>query len=105
MVVASYGTQSNTYGVSVPERNLQEIFGKIEGWKDEGWKDEGYNVIFCSDTNVQAGSVHIPNNDPILTPVGKIFNDLMEGSGLTICNNMCDDPTTFTDLRSGRRRA
>ena len=51
LLVMCSGTQSNTFGVGVPEANTKEVFGVINNWINDGAQ-----VVFIGDLNIAAGN-------------------------------------------------
>ena len=52
--------------------NLREIEGMIMQWREEE-----FDVIWGGDQNVAAGRLLIPGNDVVLSPAGKLFNEIV----------------------------
>ena len=100
VVIASYGVQANSFGAGVQEANMLEIMGKMAEWKEEG-----FNIVWAGDMNLVIGNDLVPGNDMIISPVGRLFNKQIERYEFQIANNLADDPTTFVDLKSGRKRS
>ena len=50
IIVANYGTQCNSFGISIPSNNLMEIQAKVTEWMEEG-----KIVIWAGDENVPIG--------------------------------------------------
>ena len=100
IVVASYGTQQNTFGPGVTEVHVQEIMGRIQEWVNEGAR-----VVWAGDQNLSIGTEFLPGNDICINPAGKLFNTLTNRYNLIIANNFEKDPTTHIDLKSKKAKA
>ena len=100
VVIASYGVQANSFGTGVQEANMLEIMGRMADWKEEG-----FNIVWAGDMNLVIGNDLVPGNDMIISPVGRLFNKQIERYEFQIANNLVDDPTTFVDLKSGKKRS
>ena len=100
IVVANYGTQPNSFGVSIPSNNLMEIQAKVTEWMEEG-----KTMIWAGDENIPIGVQHLPGNDIVINSLGKCLNDFITEKDLFIANSMSEDPTTHQDLKTGKRRA
>ena len=69
------------------------------------WREEEFDVIWGGDQNVAAGRLLIPGNDVVLSPAGKLFNEIVVYLEMEIANNLSSDPVTHVDLKTKTRRA
>ena len=100
IIVANYGTQCNSFGISIPSNNLMEIQAKVTEWMEEG-----KIVIWAGDENIPIGVEHLPGNDIVINSLGKCLNEFITEKDLFVANSLCEDPTTHQDLKTGKKRA
>ena len=88
IIVANYGTQCNSFGISKPSNNLMEIQAKVTEWMEEG-----KIVIWAGDENIPIGVEHLPGNDIFINSLGKCLNEFITEKDLFVANSLCEDPT------------
>ena len=95
VIIVYYGSQTRI-GVDNIKLHLSELLSVVKKYTSLGCT---VNVV--GDFNLQIGNKVITKNHPEDNPLGRLFMDMIDSSGLMIMNTMSQNPITFID-RSGR---
>ena len=95
VVIAYYGSQSNSFGVGGKAQirtHIHELFAQVKTHVQKG-----DFIQLLGDFNLHIGRERIPKNHMVMDRNGRVFLDWVKECELEFLNNLSDNPTTFVN--------